>query len=318
MKKSIVIIFLLPLITFAQANKFFRQGERATDLKEKIDLFSQAIELEPKHLDAYFQRAVAKDNIGDYHGAILDYTKVLFYEPDADSYYNRGNSKYKLSDFVGAIEDYTKALELDPEFLAARYSLGFTKYELQDYEGAVEELSKFLQAFPESDTALRQRAFAYSALKKPLLALRDFTFTILINPTSEAFYNRGTAYMDINYYQEANNDFHKAIRIDKTNAPAYFFRGASHFFLGEYDKAISDFNTAISFDSLDFDAVFGLALTYYKMGDLEKAKLQFEKTIRILKTTSENKEGINLFKNTYWFLNQYYTFYDNYQKLSGL
>lgn len=318
MKKTTLVLLLLPLFTFAQANKFFRQGMRATDFNEQIDLFSQAIELEPQHLDAYFQRAIAKDNIGDYNGAILDYTKVIFYEPDADPYYNRGNSKYKLNDFAGAGDDYAKAIEIDPQFYEARYSLGCVKYDLEDYEGAIEELIKVVKVFPENYDAIKQIAFAYSALKKSVEALRYFSLAILINPSSEAFYNRGASFMDINYYKKANDDFTTAIKIDKTNTLAYFFKGTSHFFLGEYDKAISDFNIPINFDSLDYDAIFGLALTYYKMGDLENAKSHFEKAQRVLKSFNENKESMSLFENTYWFLNQYYTFYENYQKLAEL
>jgi tetratricopeptide (TPR) repeat protein len=318
MKKQIIILFLLPLLSFGQANKFFRQGQRSTDPKEQIDLFSKAIDLDSKHLDAYFYRAIAKDNIGDYNGAILDYTKVIFYEPDADPYYNRGNSKYKLQDYFGAKEDYEKAVELDPEFIEARFSLAYAKYELEDYEGAIIDLDKVVKAYPRFGDAHRLSAFCNMALKKQLEAIRDFSLVIFINSTAEAYYNRGALYMDINYYKKANQDFSDALKIDSEYAGAHFFRGVSYYFLGKYDRAISNFNTAISADNLDFDAYLGLAFTYYKTGDLPNAKLNFQKVKNILSVNTSSEIDKTLFANTYWYLNQYYLFNKDFKGLMAL
>ncbi|MFB9056315.1 tetratricopeptide repeat protein [Mariniflexile ostreae] len=318
MKKTVLIALLIPFFTFAQANKLFRKAMRTTDLTERIDLLSQAIVEDSQHLDAYFQRALARDQMGDFSAAILDYTKVIFFEPGADSYYNRGNSKYKLMDFMGAKEDYAQALVLDPQFIEARYSLASAKYELKDYEEAIKDLNIVIKLLPEYEGAYRLRGFAYAALDKSLEALRDFSLVILLKPTSDAYFNRGVSYLDINYYQQANDDFSTALKIDKDNSLVYFFKGNSHFLLGEYDQAFLDFNTALGFDTLDYDAVIGLALTYYKTGNLENSKLQFEKAKRILGASSQNKKGIEVFDNTYWFVNQYYVFNENYEKLSRL
>ena len=71
---------------------------------------------------AYNNQGLAKQNLGDYEGAIADYTKALEIDPDfADAYYNRGNAKKKLGDYKGAIADYNKALEIGPDFAAAYY-----------------------------------------------------------------------------------------------------------------------------------------------------------------------------------------------------
>src|SRR5690606_25493474 len=124
MRKYILIAtIVIPLLSFGQANKILRQGLKSTNFNEQIELFTQVIQLEPKNLDAYFYRGLAKYNLGEYNGAILDYTKVIFYKPDADTYYNRGNCKFALQDYVGAKEDYTKALELNKQLVDAIYNL---------------------------------------------------------------------------------------------------------------------------------------------------------------------------------------------------
>ena len=48
-------------------------------------------------------------------------------KPDlAEAYYNSGLAKSQLKDYQGAIVDYTKAIELMPEFAKAYYIRGAT------------------------------------------------------------------------------------------------------------------------------------------------------------------------------------------------
>ena len=127
MKKHIILLLIIcPIFGFAQANKLFRQATRTNNLSEKISLLTQVIELEPQNLDAYFYRAIAKNDLGDYRGALVDYSKVIVEEPDADTYFNRGNSRYSLKDFTGAKEDYAKAFMLDENFMQTALRLDGT------------------------------------------------------------------------------------------------------------------------------------------------------------------------------------------------
>ena len=106
--KNIILLFLTlnSTLHFGQVNKIIRQASRETDLSKKVQLYTQAITLEPDNLDYYFYRAIAKNDMGDYSGAIVDYSKIIVEEPDADTYFNRGNSRYSLKDLKGAKEDY--------------------------------------------------------------------------------------------------------------------------------------------------------------------------------------------------------------------
>lgn len=315
-------IYLITFITLnisasAQANKLFRQATKTTDLNEKIELFTKVIELEPKNLDAYFYRGIAKNDLGDYSGAIVDYSKIIVLQPDADTYYNRGNSRYSLKDLVGAQEDYQNAYKLDPNFIDALYSLGCVKYDLGDYEAAIKDFSLVINMAPREPKTYLLRASAYVALEKYPLALQDYSFAILADPSSDSYYKRGVFYMDINYYEKAYLDLTFALKLNKNNSYAYFYRGASQLLLGKYLNAASDFNSALDFDALDFDALLGLALTYYKMKDISNAKLYFQKAKAII-APEVNDITIDVFKNTYWYQNQSFFFKDNFNGLSAL
>lgn len=318
MKKLLItLIAIIPLLSFGQANKLFRKATRSSDLNEKIELLTQVIKLEPKNLDAYFQRAVAKNDLGDFGGAIVDYSKIIVSEPDADTYYNRGNSRYSLKDFTGAKEDYAKAFMLDEQFIDALYSLACVKFDLEEYEDAISDFSTVIKMAPDQPKTYILRASAYNSLEKYEKALIDYTRAILIEPNSNNYYNRGAFYMGINYFQKANIDLSAAIALNKNNAYAYFYRGTSNLLLGIYIDAIADFSMALKFDSTDFDAYLGLALTYYKANDYENAKLHFNRANEIL---SINKEitTIEQYSNTYWYHNQYYFFNQTISQLVKL
>ena len=249
MKKLFISLFIMaPLLSIGQANKVYRQALRATDLNEKIELLDQVIAMEPKNLDAYFYRGLAKNDLGDFQGAIVDYSKIILIEPDADTYFNRGNSRYNMEDFEGAKLDYEKAYELDNGFIDALYSLACTKYDLGEYESAITDFNKITKAIPDLQIAYTLRASAYAALENYKEALKDYSTAILINPDSDAFYNRGTFFLEIRYFQKARADLNTAIRLNKDNPFLYFYRGASNLFLGKFEEAISDFLTALKFD----------------------------------------------------------------------
>lgn len=316
MRKLIFLILLLPVLTYGQSNKFVRQGLRATKPLEQISLFSQAIELDSKNLDAYFYRGLTRFNLGKFHEAILDFTKVIFYKPDADSYYNRANAKFNLNDYQGALLDYTKAIEIDPNLIDAYYNLGNTKYFLEDYTGAIKDLSKVLRFFPNDANAYNQRANAHFALKNYKAAFRDFRNCIIINQDESAYFNRGVALLEVKYFKEARTDFFKVIKRNKNNIPAYFYLATSHLFLGEFNAAISTFNVCITKDDFDFEAHLGLAIAYSKLDNITEAKNHFQKVKNILRLTDTTT--IKDFENSYWYQNHLFYFKEVYKKLGEL
>ncbi|OBQ54671.1 hypothetical protein VQ01_11025 [Tamlana sp. s12] len=308
MKKLLFTLCIaLPLLTFGQASKLYRQALRTSDLSERISLLNEVIKLEPKNLDAYFQRALAKNNSEDYYGAIVDYSKIIAEQPDADSYYNRGNSRYSVKDYAEAKEDYAKAYLLDDSFIDALFSLACVRLDLEEYDKAISDFDKVIKKIPGNPKTYVLRATAYKALENHQKAFEDYSTAILIDPSSENFFERGVFFMDLTRYQDANNDFTKSISLNDNNPFAYFYRGASSLFLGNDMNSISDFEKVLKFDSNDFDAHLGLAIAYINLNDKVKAKQHFDKANSIL-NLGANISSIEAYSDTYWFQHQYYFF----------
>ena len=105
-------------------------------LKTKVSSSKQTAE-------EYFYSAFAKDDLGDYTGAIQDYNKAIELDPDlAMAYNNRGKAKISLGDNRGAIQDLNKMIELNPYDAKAYNNRGTCKYILSDKYGGCLDLSK--------------------------------------------------------------------------------------------------------------------------------------------------------------------------------
>ena len=77
--------------------------------------FTEAILLKPNYAQAYFNRAVIKDQKSDKKGALADYDKAIESNSGyAKAYFNRGLLKFSLNDHDGGMSDIQRAIELDP------------------------------------------------------------------------------------------------------------------------------------------------------------------------------------------------------------
>ena len=63
----------------------------------------------------------------------------------APEYLLKGNNKILLGDYKGAILEFTKAIMIDPDFPHPYTSRGAAKLELRDYEGAISDCLKAIR-----------------------------------------------------------------------------------------------------------------------------------------------------------------------------
>ncbi len=117
-----------------------KQVESIVETLQTIQNFSQMIRTNPEEADAYYQRGLNHQKLGDKTGAIKDYTEVLYLDSThSKAYHNRGvllaeigNKKQAVEDLrlaakyyfeQGEIESYEKARNLSKKFYEVRYSL---------------------------------------------------------------------------------------------------------------------------------------------------------------------------------------------------
>ncbi|WP_341843741.1 tetratricopeptide repeat protein [Chitinophaga caseinilytica] len=79
--------------------------------------YDEALRLSPSFKEAWINRAVNKDEAGDYAGALADYDQAILLDAlNPAVYFNRGNTKQRLGDQAGACRDWTKARDLGGDY----------------------------------------------------------------------------------------------------------------------------------------------------------------------------------------------------------
>jgi len=142
-----------PDLDKSQEDIYFEKGIRCYDkgdLSGAIINWSITLAINPKEPNAYYSRAIVKEELHTWKAALKDYDKAIELAPDFTSaLVNRGSLKDDKGDYKGAIHDYNTAfkigsLELEEEQMIY-FNRGNSKYNLKDSKGACEDWQKAYQ-----------------------------------------------------------------------------------------------------------------------------------------------------------------------------
>jgi tetratricopeptide (TPR) repeat protein len=108
-----------PVASAPAQNWPFCTGNPGVDWDQQIKSCSALIQsdTEPKEniAVAFFNRALAYEEKGDYHRAIADYSEAIRLNPnDAEAHLYRGLDKQRIGDKAGAEVDIAEAKRLNP------------------------------------------------------------------------------------------------------------------------------------------------------------------------------------------------------------
>ncbi len=287
--KSSLIISFDDYLAQAKSLSFERGNEH-----ELINLVSKALAIQASSL-GYFYRGYAKDELGDYQGAISDLNKSIEIDDNNVYAFNiRGGSKLSLDDYQGALSDFTKAIEIsDDSYYAPYANRGRVKVNLDNTEGAIDDLNKAIQINPTYDLLYEVRArirYISTLTIPPSLRLTkllkkvvdDYDVAISINAqNSNAYAGRGNAKKSLGDHEGAIADYTKAIELDSQSAYTYLNRGRLNSKLGDYQGALDDLNKAIDINPKDEYAYQQRGEIYMELEQYNSAIKDFSQIIQI-------------------------------------
>ena len=253
------------------------------DYKGAIADYTQAIRLNPDYALAYYSRGIAKRNLGQYFAAIADYNTVIRLNPDhANAYYSRGNVKSDLGQDSAAISDYNTAIRLKPDDAYTYYSRGNAKSNLGQYSAAISDYDMAIRLKPDLAIAYYNRGNAKYNLEQYFAAISDYDTAIRLRPDdADAYNNRGLAKSKLGQYFAAIADYDTAIRLKPDDASAYFTRGVAKSKLEQHFAAIADYDMAIRLKHDDANAYYVRGLAKSKLGQYFAAIADFDTAIRL-------------------------------------
>ena len=193
------------------------EGRKAVDYKAIEEKLSKALELAPYDAELRFDRAAAREELGDFEGALEDLNFVIETTSDADTLVSAYWSRSILNQDAGRPEELLN----DLNWLIERRS-----YDL-DYSIRASELVK------------RGRITE---------AIADLTMAFSLDPFDLRYLNRRAAlYYSLMEYGKAIHDCTTIIKLKEKYSLqyhgldwVYYLRAQAYFMIDEIDRAISD------------------------------------------------------------------------------
>ena len=102
-----------------------------------------------------------------------------------------------------------------------------------------------------------------------------------LDEATRGYYNRGNSYSRQGQYQQAIEDYDKAIELDPNVAPAHHNRGISYHALGQNERAIEDYDKVIELDPNDGRAYYNRGNSYSRQGQYQQAIDDYDKVIEL-------------------------------------
>lgn len=175
----------------SKAQQRIREGILAVangDSKAALAAYADAITLDKKNAEAYFQRGLLLAKSGKFDDAVLDFTRALRYKPDhVSAYFRRADAYYNLDDKKRSLEDYALALDEDPENVDVLNDRGFVYFELKEYAKALKDFDRAISIEPGCAKSYYYRSLVRAAMKEPEAAMKDLDKAIAIDPHHPRF-----------------------------------------------------------------------------------------------------------------------------------
>lgn len=251
------------------------------------DAAEEAVRRRPEDARVLFRRALAREALGEWEGAIADYERIVTLDPAfAEAWNNLGNVRRAVRRIDDARRAYERAIELRPEFAQAHHNLavllelelGAVQDALPHYRRAVELAPDYAEAHCHLGAALWQLGHALQAVEcyERALALRpDYP---------EVWNNLGLVYARERQYPEAEACYRRALEIN----PAFFQVHNNLGFLQlrreRPDLAVAEFEAAAALVPDAPESLNGLGMALKELGRPDDAVAHLERAVALRPT----------------------------------
>ncbi len=228
-----------------------------------VAVFSEAIQRNPAHIDAYYHRALAHANNGDFPASLDDLLKVIALAPQrtadiearitdpknaayARGYNARGNNYYSNRNYDSAIDQYSKAIELDRNYATAYSNRGFVYSSKGDYDNAIKDSDQAIVLDPSLAAPHDNRGEAFYYKGDYDAAIRDYEKAIELGfDKVRSFDHLGKAYFAKHDFERAIQEYDKMIALQPNNANALRARAQAEIYAERILPAIVDLTAAV-------------------------------------------------------------------------
>lgn len=232
-------------------NYYLNRGNARTKLQDfygAISDFTFVLEYEPKNAKAHNFLGLAKYYLGDYKNAIEDFSKAIRHDSSLlIARYNRGFAYIQLQEFENAEPNFAHIVRYDtaanPEY---QYYYAVVLGQVNKLDSSVYHFSKAIANGYEGADIYNRRGVVYYKAGKLQEAKADFEEAIRQDPSDYLKYqNLANLYADLEEYRKSIDIYEKALRLAEEKAEIYNRIGLNFYSLEIFDNAKENFSKAI-------------------------------------------------------------------------
>lgn len=207
-------------------------------LEPALDAFSRAVDLEPRHVQAYSAKAAVLSELGRNSEALTSYRQALALSPeDPQLQANIGLVLETLGDGKEALRHYDRALVIDPGFQAALLNRGVALIWAKRLDEALENNLRLASLYPRLADGHYNCGEVLLAMNRLDAALEAYRQATRLDPMHlKAHIGQGLVLSAQARFAEAELAFNVAKNIDEKSLHVFF----SGFQIGEGSRVTPD------------------------------------------------------------------------------
>jgi tetratricopeptide (TPR) repeat protein len=189
---------------------------RRSEFDAALASLNAAIELDPKLVEAYKERAHVLVELKEYVRAVNDLTLASQIDPaDGEIFSLKGETQCQRGMFDSAASDFSQALETlndDPRVI---YDRGLIYLRQGDYQHSFDDMQRVCDLRPNSARAFSMRGVVRFFKGELEQSIADLEKSYSLNSHDPlVLNNRGFFYLKVGNYPAAKSDFERALAID--------------------------------------------------------------------------------------------------------
>jgi len=160
------------------------------------------------------------------------------------------------------------------------FKSGIKFKESKNHQDAVKSFTNAIEADPDFTKAYIERAGAYEKLDKYQQAYDDYKRAIAFDLKDKTLcLKAGLSAFQLKNYQEAINMSSKAMELDKKYVEAYQLRARANIKIGKMDNALNDCNSAVDYGKKNGFSYYYRGMIVENLGDNQRAKTNYVKAV---------------------------------------
>lgn len=283
------------------AVNWFNRGSAYHGLKQyplAIDNLTKAIgiEFDDKYM-AYFVRGLVKFDMGDYWGAIKDYSDAITANPGfVDILLKKATTWMKVKKPDSSMRDYQVGLSIE---IAISEGNGIESRR-EIYQTAITDLTDALKYNPRNEDGYIARSLAYVLSNNYEQALQDINAAIELHPGSydtkfvkgDARLYKGNILFNLKRYEEAVESYSESIKLNSQVAQTWYLRGNAYIEQNQLSLALEDFSQSLNIDPAYLKARIERGRCYATKKDFQQAIADFDAVLE----TKPNQDQALLYR----------------------